>query len=104
NLDIYLETAEMSDYTNNAGEKKHGWIGSLGLWLINRKYPLAERFYVYPGQTVKWYGYSIYIEDIQVTQEEFKKYEEILRKAKLHNLPPPGTGLGTAIVWVKRDK
>lgn len=110
NIDINAEQAEMSDYTNDAGEKKHGWVASIQVWLIGKtepiyNNPIVERFYVYPGKTVKWQGYSIYIEDIVVTPEELKIREEKLREARERNLPgtPPGMPFGTVTLRVKKE-
>ena len=63
-LRIGLVNVGKSDYTNDAGEKKHGLVA--GLWLFIKGNPSQEkRFDVYAGQTVKMNKYSVYVQEIR---------------------------------------
>ncbi|HAF96246.1 MAG: hypothetical protein A2X34_05495 [Elusimicrobia bacterium GWC2_51_8] len=63
-LRIGLVNTGKSDYTNDAGEKKHGLVAGLSLF-ISGKPPQEKRFDVYAGQTVRMGKYSVYAQEIR---------------------------------------
>lgn len=63
-LRIGLGNINKSEYTNDLGEKKHGLVANLFLF-INGNPPIEKRFEVYAGQNVKMGKYSVNVQEIQ---------------------------------------
>lgn len=63
-LRMGLGNVSKSDYADEAGEKKHGLVAAL--WLFISGNPRQEkRFDVYAGQNVRMGEYSVYVQEIR---------------------------------------
>lgn len=63
-LRIGLGNINKSDYTNDLGEKKHGLVAMLWLY-INGNPPQEKQFEVYAGRNIKMDKYLIYVQEIR---------------------------------------
>ncbi|MFH1618568.1 MAG: hypothetical protein ABIG11_01540 [bacterium] len=63
-LRMGLGNASKSDYTNDAGQKKHGLVAVLWLF-ISGDPPQEKRFDVHAGQNLKMDKYSVYVQEIR---------------------------------------
>jgi hypothetical protein len=63
-LRIGLGKVIKGDYTNDAGEEKHGLVGILFVF-ISGKPPQEKRFDVYAGQNVRMGKYSVFVQEVR---------------------------------------
>ncbi|MEW6003576.1 MAG: hypothetical protein AB1638_13145 [Nitrospirota bacterium] len=63
-LRIGLGNINKSEYTNDLGEKKHGLVAMLYLF-INGNPPQKKQFEVYAGRNIKMDKYSVYVQEIR---------------------------------------